>query len=99
MAVSAPLSLPRKIAFPGSRDPCCRRLGSNAGSVRGKTEHVVLPGPFGWQVGEASDAHAVRESAIDGRFDEIGCEESKRDRHVYFADAAILTLRDAFRGY
>ena len=31
-------------------------------------EHFVLSGPFGWQVGEASDAHAVRESAVDGRF-------------------------------
>ncbi len=40
-------------------------------------EQFVLPGPFGRQVGEASDAHAVRESAIDGRFDEIGCEEGK----------------------
>ena len=37
----------------------------------------MLPGPFGRQVGEASNAHAVRESAIDGRFDEIGCEEGK----------------------
>ena len=98
MAVSAPLSLARNIAFPDRGDRCWRRLGSNAGSVRGKTEQFVLPGPFGWQVGEASDAHAVRESAIDGRFDEIGCEKRKRDRHVYFADAAILTLRDAFRG-
>jgi hypothetical protein len=62
-------------------------------------EQFVLPGPFGWQVGEASNAHAVRESTIDGSFDEIGCEEGKRDRHVYFADAAILTPRDAFRGY
>jgi hypothetical protein len=57
-------------------------------------EQFVLPGPFGWQICEASDAHAVRQSAFDGRFDEIGCEEGKRDRHVYFADAAILTLRD-----
>jgi len=38
-------------------------------------EQFVLPGPFGRQVGEASNAHAVRESTIDGRFDEIGCEE------------------------
>ena len=42
------------------------------GSVRRKAEHLALPGPFGWQVGEASDAHALREAAIDGRFDEIG---------------------------
>ena len=31
-------------------------------------EHFVLSGPFGWQVGEASDAHAVWELAVDGRF-------------------------------
>ena len=35
--------------------------GFETGSVRGKTEHFALPGPFRWQVGEASDAHAVRE--------------------------------------
>jgi hypothetical protein len=77
LAVSAPLSLARNIAFPDGTDRRWRRLGSNAGLVRGKTEHFVLPRPFGWWVGEASDAHAVRESTIDGRFDEIGCEESK----------------------
>jgi hypothetical protein len=75
--VSAPLSLPRKIAFPDSVDSCWRRLGSNAGSVRRKAKHQVLPRPFGRQVGEASHAYAVRQSAIDGGFDEIGCEEGK----------------------
>ena len=40
-------------------------------------EHLVLPGPFGGQVGEAGDAHAAREPAIHGRFDEIGCKEGK----------------------
>jgi hypothetical protein len=42
----------------------------------------VLARPFGGQFGEASDTHTVRESAVDGRVDEIGREERKRDRHV-----------------
>ena len=25
--------------------------------LRGKAEHLVLAGPFGWQVGEAGNAH------------------------------------------
>jgi hypothetical protein len=33
--------------------------------LRSKAEHLVLPGPFRWQVGEASNAHAVGEPAID----------------------------------
>ena len=40
--------------------------------LRRKTEHLVLAGPFRRQVGEASNAHAMRQPAIDGRFDEIG---------------------------
>ena len=44
-----------------------------------KPEYLVLPGPFRRQVGEASNAHTVGEPAIDGRFDQIGCEESQRD--------------------
>jgi hypothetical protein len=51
-----------------------------------KAEHLVLLGPFGWRVGEASNAHAVGELAIDGRFDQIRREESKRDCHVDFPD-------------
>jgi hypothetical protein len=43
---------------------------------------LVLARPFGGQVGEASDTHTVREPAVDGRVDEIGREERKRDRHV-----------------
>jgi hypothetical protein len=34
--------------------------------LRRKAEHLVPPGPFRWQVGEASNAHAVGEPAIDG---------------------------------
>jgi hypothetical protein len=71
------------------------RLGSNAGSVRGKAEQFVLPGPYGRQICEASDAQAELQSAFDGRFDETGREEGKRDRHVYFADAAVLSSRNS----
>ena len=42
----------------------------------------MLARPFGGQVGEASDTHTAREPAVDGRVDEIGREERKRDRHV-----------------
>jgi hypothetical protein len=66
-------------------------------SMRRKTKHLVLPRPFRWQVGEASNAHAVGEPAIDGRFDEIGCKEGKRDCHVNLSHAAVFALRDAIR--
>src|SRR6516165_340462 len=62
-----------------------------------KTEHLVLPGPFGRRIGEASNAHAMRQPAIDGRFDQIGREESQRDGHVDFSRAAVFSRRDAVR--
>jgi hypothetical protein len=34
--------------------------------ARGKTKHLVLPRPFRWQVGEASNAHSMRQPAIEG---------------------------------
>jgi hypothetical protein len=40
-----------------------------------KPEHLVLPGPFGWQVEEAGDAHAMGKPTLDGRPDEIRREE------------------------
>ena len=64
-------------------------------SLLRKAEHLVLPQPFRWQVGEASNAHAVREPAVDGRFDEIRCEESQRDCHVDFSRAALFPPGDA----
>ena len=42
--------------------------------LRRKAEHLVLSGPFRRQVGEASDAHAMREPASDG-----GCSELATD--------------------
>ena len=74
-ALSGPLSLPPKIAFPAGRDLCWWRLGSNAGSVGWKAEHLALPRPFGRQVGETGNAHAVRKPTIDGGFDDVSTEK------------------------
>ena len=63
--------------------------------ARRKTKHLVLPGPLRWQVGEASNPHAVGKPATDGRLDEIGSKESQRYRHVDFAHAALGAGGDA----
>jgi len=73
-------------------------LVSNMPLLRSKAEHLVLAGPFGWQVGEAGNSHAMREPPVDGGLDEIGREEGKRDCHIHLADAAPLSLGDAVRG-
>ena len=52
----------------GSTDPLAPLL-------RGKADHLVLAGPFGWQVGEAGNSHPMREPPVDGGLDEIGREE------------------------
>ena len=64
--------------------------------LRSKAEHLVLAGPFGWQVGEAGNSHPMRELPVDGGLDEIGREEGQRDCHIHLADAAPLALGDAF---
>jgi hypothetical protein len=51
-----------EIPFPGNRDFGSKRRGSNARLLRRKVEHLVLAGPFGWQVGEAGNAYSVREA-------------------------------------
>jgi hypothetical protein len=86
-----------EIPFPGNRDPRAQRRGSNAELPRRKSEHLVLPEPFGRHVAEAGYSHAMGEPALDGRFDEIGREECERDRHVDLADTASLSLRDTFQ--
>jgi hypothetical protein len=45
--------------------------------LRRKAEHLMLSGPFRRQVGEASDADAMRERAIDG-----GCSELATDNRL-----------------
>jgi hypothetical protein len=96
--ISAASSLPTKIPFPrtettADRDSvrACVRL------LRRKAEQLVLAGPLRWQIGEASNAHAVGEPAIDGRFDQIGRKESQRDCHVDLSRAAVFPFRDAVR--
>jgi hypothetical protein len=37
--------------------------------ARRKTKHLVLPGPLRWQVGEASNPHAVGQPSTDERRD------------------------------
>ena len=76
---------PRPAQILASTRPSTRRQDSRQRRPRfaeTKIEHLVLARPFGGQVGEASDTHTVREPAVDGRVDEIGREECKRDRHV-----------------
>jgi hypothetical protein len=51
--------------------------GSNAALLLRKTENLVLLGPFGGQVGEASNPHAMRQPPIDSGLDEVRCKESK----------------------
>jgi hypothetical protein len=50
-------------------------LVSNMPLLRSKAEHLVLARPFGWQVGEAGNSHAMREPPVDGGLDEIRREE------------------------
>jgi hypothetical protein len=61
------------------RDGRARAFVSNMPLLRSKAEHLVLAGPFGWQVGEAGNSHPIREPAVDGGLDEIEREEGKRD--------------------
>ena len=63
-----------------------------------KSEHLVLPGPFGRQVAEAHNSYSMWKSSLDGSLDEVGREEGERDRHIDLADATLLSLRDAVRG-
>jgi hypothetical protein len=79
------VSGPRNPVSRQRRPIVAQRLGSNGELLRGQAEHLVLAGPFGRQVGEADNAHAMREPSFDRRLDEVGREEGKRDRHVDLA--------------
>jgi hypothetical protein len=65
--------------------------------LRGKAEHLVLTRPFRWQVDEATNAHAVRQPAIDCSLNEIGGEESQRDCHTDLSRTAVFALCYAVR--
>ena len=57
-----------------------------------------MPGPFGWQIDEASYPHAVRKPPLYGGSDQIRGEERERDSHVHLSGAAALSFCDAFAG-
>ena len=76
-SVSAPSSLPQKFRFLASTPLPTETLSGCMRLLPRGAEHLVLPGPFRWQVGEASDAHAMRQPAIDCGLDKIGGEESQ----------------------
>ena len=86
-----------KIPFPGKRRPREAETGFECRLRRRKSKHLVLPRPLGGHVGEARHSHATRQPPRDGRFHEIGRQESKRDRHVDLPNAAPLALGNAFR--
>ena len=65
--------------------------------IRGKSEGLVLPRPFDWQITQARDPQAVRQMTIDCGFDEIGSKESQRYCHVDFAHAHIQKLKHRLR--
>jgi hypothetical protein len=54
----------------------------------------VLAGPLGGQIGEAGDAHAMRQPAVDRCFHEVGRKECERDGHIDLPNAAPLSLRN-----
>ena len=73
--------------------------GSHAGDWRlriGKAEDPVLTRPLDRAIAETGDADPARQATFDRRFDQIGCQKGKRDRHVDLADAAFLARGDLF---
>ena len=74
-AVSAPLSLPPKFRFPATETLVRRDWVRMRRLLSWEAEQVVLAGPFHRQVGEARNAHAVREPTLNGSPNEVGCKE------------------------
>ena len=94
----SPICVRRKRANCARDGDLVETRGSNLELMGGKAKHLVLLGPCGGQVGEAGNAHAMWKSTVNRRFDEIRCEERKRDRHVDLADAAPLAFGNSFGG-
>jgi hypothetical protein len=95
--VLALFSLARKSGFPATETVVGGDPVRMSELLRGKSEHLMLAGPFGRQIGEADNPHAVREPSFDGSLDEVGREEGKRDRHVHLADATAISCCDGLR--
>jgi hypothetical protein len=88
-AISAPLSLAAKFRFPETETAAGR--GSEEGQASGAVETIRRASQ------RERNSHAMRELPLDGCLDEVRREEGKRDRHVYFSGAALLSSGDAFR--
>ena len=86
-----------KIPFPGNRDRAKQRLVRMRRYRWERPRIWCCSRPFGGQVGEASNPHAMRQPPFDSRLDEVRCKEGKRDRHIHFSDAALLPLGDGLR--
>src|SRR5215218_281385 len=85
-----------KIPFPVKQRPSEQRLGSGAGGHgEGRPSTRYCREPFGREVAESSDSHAMGQAHLDGRLDEIGCQERKRDRHIDLSIGSRLTPRIA----
>src|ERR1700722_10448121 len=61
----------------------------------GETEQLMLTRPSDGRVEQAGNADATGEPAVDGRLDEVRCEEGERDRHLDVSLAASLPSGDA----
>jgi len=61
-----------------------------------KAEYLVLTRPLGRVTAETGNSKSARQATFDGRFDQIGCEEGQRDRHIDLADAAFFAGGDLF---
>jgi hypothetical protein len=82
-----------EIPFPGNRDGPVQETRLECRLLRGKSEKLSLPRPFGRHVHEACNPHSTEQPTLDGRRDQIGRKEGKRDCHVRLADAAARALR------
>ena len=50
----------------------------------------MLAGPIRRSIAETHDANPPRQSSFDGSLNEIGREESERDRHIDLPNAAVF---------
>ena len=80
--------------FLGKRDRLARDPVRMWGLPRGQTERAILAGPFGRKFAKTRDTHPIGQASFNGRLDEVGGKEGKRERHVDLAHAAALSLSD-----
>jgi hypothetical protein len=78
--------------FPPASDAGATTRRGELGYSTGRPSIWRWPGPFGRQVGEPGNSHAMRKPSIDGRFDEVGREEGQRDCHVDLPRSAALPV-------